>query len=321
MTRSSNSLHPLISVVIETITARFDTRGSALADVLAAPIAALDGQTYPRDRIETIVVVDDGIDEAEIAAIARRHPRVVLVKSDASNYFAAKNRGAAAASGELIVFLDGDCVPESDCLERLADSFEPDVAVVAGRVLYSGGSWTARIFSVPDFAYILTRSDGQANGLNLSNAAFRRELIMRHPLDERLRRNGGCYQLFHRIRGAGARVLYQPAAVASHGIDVGGLGFLRKHFDRGYDGLAVYRFDDAGLFRGTAWVRRLGPIALAALTVRRILVDWARLARHRRQIGIPTAALPGYAIVAGARRGGGRAGALAASLRAAAARA
>ncbi|HEX8644096.1 MAG TPA: glycosyltransferase family 2 protein [Allosphingosinicella sp.] len=292
---------PLVTVVIETITARLDTH-AALAEVLAGPIRAVEGQTYPSDRIETILVVDDGIAEADIAEIGRRYPHVAIVRSEASNYFAAKNSGAARASGDYVMFLDGDCVPEPDCLEQLIRKFETGVAVVAGCVRYTGRSWTARILSVPDFAYIVTESDGQANGLNLSNAAFRRDVLAKLPLDERVRRDGGCYQLFHRIRAAGGRALYEPRAIASHGIDVGGLGFIRKHFSRGYDGVSVYRLDEDGLFRGTAWFRRLGPFALAALTVRRILLDWARLVRHRRQIGIRVVALPAYAMVGASLR-------------------
>jgi cellulose synthase/poly-beta-1,6-N-acetylglucosamine synthase-like glycosyltransferase len=306
--------HPLVSIVIETITARFDTRGTTLADVLAGPINAIARQTYPADRIETIVVVDDAVAQADVSEIRRRYPDIKLVPSGVSNYFAAKNSGAAAGSGEYVVFLDGDCVPEPDCVELLVERFEPDVAVVAGRVRYTGGSWTARIFSVPDFAYIMSEQDGQANGLNLSNGAFRRDVLMKLPLDARLRRDGGCYQLFHRIRATGARALYEPRAVAAHGIDVGGLGFIRKHYGRGYDGTAVYKLDETGLFRGTSWYRRFGPLALVALTGRRILLDWRRMARHRKQIGFSLLALPAYAALGASLRLVELAGGVAASL-------
>src|SRR6476469_3548499 len=97
---------PVVSVVIETITARFDSTTGSLADDLQHSLAGLALQTYPADRIETIVVLDAAVPADTVAGIRRRYPQVRLVFSDASNYFAAKNAGAAASAGEIIARLD-----------------------------------------------------------------------------------------------------------------------------------------------------------------------------------------------------------------------
>jgi hypothetical protein len=47
---------------------------------------------------------------------------------------------------------------------------------------------------------------------------------------------------------------------------------------------------------GTRWYGRLGALALGPIFARRIAIDWARLARHRRQMGFP---LPDWPVVAG----------------------
>ena len=307
---------PLVSVVIETITARVDCHGSVLTDILAAPIAALEDQTWPKDRLEMILVVDQGVSADDLAAAARRFPGVRIASSAATNYFAGKNAGVAASSGEFVVLLDGDCTPAADCIERLIGRFEPGVAAVAGRVRYSGSSWAARTFSVPDFAYIVADRDGQASGINLSCAAIRREVIEANPLEETIARNGGCYLLFHRLRQGGARILYEPGAVALHRLDFRGVGFVGKHFGRGYDNVSVLRADSSDSLRGTRWYRRFGGLALIGFTARRVLVDWARLARHRRQIGISLLALPYFALVGAGLRTVELAGALTAQIRA-----
>lgn len=293
---------PLVSVVLETVTPQTSVAGGRLADRLAGPLAALAAQTFPQERIEPIVVVGGEVPAAERDEIVRRWPRVVVATSLPDNYFDAKNQGAAAGAGEIVTFLDGDCTPEPDWLERLIDRFEPGVTVVAGRVRYAGGSFLACTLSVPDFGYILAENDGRASGFNLGNVAFRREEFLANPLDSRIVRNGGCYNLFHQLKAKGARIVYEPAARVAHALDFEGLGFFKKHWARGHEGLKVYRLDEEGVFRGTAWYRRLGPLALAALTGRRILVDWARLARHRRQIGVPLPALPLYAALGASLR-------------------
>lgn len=287
-----------VSVIIETITTRFDYATGSLPDDLEGTLQALDRQTYPQALIERIVVLDDQVAEADVAELRRRYPSVKFVSSPASNYFAAKNAGTEAAAGDVIALLDGDCEPALDWLEALLARFESGVAAVAGRTRYTGGSWVARTFSIPDFAYVLAEETGGASGFNINNVAFRREVLLAHPFDTRISRNGGCYFLFHQLRAAGERVLYEPSAAVAHGIDIRGLGFVRKHFDRGYDGVAVYRLDSNAVLRGTRLFRRLGAVALVAIMGRRIVVDWVRLLRHRHQIGIPMLALPYFGVVA-----------------------
>lgn len=306
---------PLVSVVVETITAREDCGTGALADDLAATLHALDAQSWPRESLETIVVVDAQVQADERAELARRHAGVRIIASTASNYFDAKNAGAAASKGAFIALLDGDCEPAPDWIETLMARFGPDVAAVAGRTRYAGDSRAERIFSIPDFAYVLDEGDGRASGFNINNVLFRREILLAYPFDPRIARNGGCYLLFHQLRAAGATILYEPAAIVRHGNDISGLGFVRKHFDRGYDGVAVYRADERAVLRGTRLFRRLGPLALIGFLGRRVLLDWRRLLRHRRQIGVPAAALPFYWGVAAMLRLIELCGALAASLR------
>jgi glycosyltransferase involved in cell wall biosynthesis len=305
---------PTVSIVIETITARFDSTTGSLPDDVAATLEGVTRQSYPRDRIETIVVIDHEVADEVAKALRTRYPDVKFVPSDASNYFAAKNAGAAASSGEVIALLDGDCVPSPDWLEVLLSRLVDGVDVVAGCTRYEGASMTAKTFSIPDFAYVLADEDG-ASGFNINNVAFRREVLLTHPFDERIRRNGGCYFLFHQLRAAEARVVYEPRARVAHGLDIRGLGFIRKHFDRGYDGAIVYRLDDQAVLRGTRLVRRGGAAALIAIYGRRLVVDWIRMLRHRRQIGIPLVALPYFGAVAATTRSIELAGALTATIR------
>src|SRR5207302_10790786 len=232
---------PIVSIVIETIT-REDYAQRSLADDLQPALDRVGRQTYPRELIETIVVIDETLAGRESEEIVRRYPWVTIVRSPQRNYFAAKNAGAQAARGSLVALLDGDCAPADDWLEALVARCQPGVAAVAGRTRYTGASLAACTFSVPDFSNVIGDASGAASGFNLNNVLFRREVLLAHPLDPRVRRNGGCYLLYHQLRAGGARIVYEPRAMVVHGLDIAGSGFVRKHFERGFDGVSVYEF-------------------------------------------------------------------------------
>jgi GT2 family glycosyltransferase len=287
---------PIVSIVIETIT-REDYAERALADDLQPALNGVTRQTYPRELVETIVVIDDTLAGRESDEIVRRYPWVKIVTSPQRNYFAAKNAGAQAARGSLVALLDGDCAPVAEWLEALVERCQPEVAAVAGRTRYTGRSLGAQTFSVSDFANVTGDASGAASGFNVNNVLFRRELLLAHPLDTRIRRNGGCYLLYHQLRAAGARIVYEPRATIAHGLDIVGSGFVKKHFERGFDGVSVYQFDEGAVLRGTRLFRRFGAAALIALAGRRTILDWIRIIRYRDQIGISLITFPYFAVV------------------------
>lgn len=295
---------PLVSVVVETVTARYDAGdGRSIVDRLDRSLAGLARQTYPRDLVDTIVVLDPELPADVGDAVRRTYPWARVIDAPAANYFAAKNAGAQAGRGSVVAMLDGDCEPQPEWLARLVSRLGPDVAAVAGRTRYAGRSLQERTLSVTGFGYVFADRSGAASGFNINNVAFRRDILLEHPFDSRVRRNGGCTLLAHELRAAGYTVVYEPEAVTAHASDdVRGGHFLRKHFGRGYDGVALYRLDGRGLLRGTPVFRRYGVAGLVALTGARVTKDCANLVRYRRQIGVVLPALPYFFVVAATLR-------------------
>jgi glycosyltransferase involved in cell wall biosynthesis len=85
--------------------------------------------------VDSIVVVDDGSTDGtgRVAAMAG----ATVVRTPGAGPAAARNAGAKIASGDIVVFLDADCVPESSCLAALLAPFaDPEVAAVRGSYLH-----------------------------------------------------------------------------------------------------------------------------------------------------------------------------------------
>jgi glycosyltransferase involved in cell wall biosynthesis len=102
---------PTLSVVIP-------SRGRR--DQVCALLTELDGQEYPSDRVEYVVALDGDVDGSAAALAHRVGPRPLrVVQLDAptndphvgNGAATARNRGAAVATGSVLVFLDDDVIP------------------------------------------------------------------------------------------------------------------------------------------------------------------------------------------------------------------
>jgi GT2 family glycosyltransferase len=85
-------------------------------------LRALSEQSYPRAYIEVIVV--ENSDRAISAPVLLEFPFVKFTRETKAGPAAARNKGAAIAQGEIISFLDSDCRPAGDWIERGVEEAE-----------------------------------------------------------------------------------------------------------------------------------------------------------------------------------------------------
>lgn len=149
------SERPLVSVVIAT-----RDRPGYLHDVLSA----LQWQTY--SSIE-IIVVNHGANERthELArAFGVRHVTV-----STGTLGAVRQAGVEAATGEVVAFVDDDCVPDPTWIQALVQAFreQPDAVGMQGRTLAEPGSPLQHAVSV----------ETQNRLYQTCNIAYRREAL------------------------------------------------------------------------------------------------------------------------------------------------
>jgi glycosyltransferase involved in cell wall biosynthesis len=131
---------PFISLVISTYNR---------PDALAAVVEACFTQT---DTDFEIIIADDGSGEATracVQALAARSPvrlQHIWQPDDGFRLAMARNRGTIAASGQYMVFLDGDCIPQRDFIAQHRKLAQKGYLVTGSRILL-GEAFTARILA------------------------------------------------------------------------------------------------------------------------------------------------------------------------------
>jgi mycofactocin system glycosyltransferase len=201
-------------------------------------LAALD----PGDQV---LVVDDGSrDPAAVTDVARRHGATLISRPVNGGPAAARNTALPQVRGDLIAFVDSDCVPSPGWIAALAAHFaDPLVGAVAPRVsalapeTWAGrytaacgpldlGDRSARVLPGGAVAYVPTaalvvRRDALAS-LTRNGLAF----------DEQMR-SGEDVDLVWRLHESGWRVRYDPSVRVGHHEPVTWAGLLGRRFRYG----------------------------------------------------------------------------------------
>ncbi len=144
---------------------------------------ALLEQDYPASQVEVIVVDDHSTDST--AAIVQQYARVKLIslKEDGINSYKKKaiENGIAAATGDLIVTTDADCLPPPQWLRLIATFKEEKGSVfIAAPVVIDCNNSLLQTFQSMDFMVLqgITGAavhKGQLSMCNGANLAYERK--------------------------------------------------------------------------------------------------------------------------------------------------
>lgn len=143
---------------------------------IGALLQALQEQTYPAPLFEVIVVDDQSTDHT--AAIVKQFPAVRLLhlQDDAINSYKKKAiaTGVAAATGQLIVTTDADCIPPAEWLQTIAAFKETTGAVfIVAPVTIRCNSSVLQLFQSMDFMVLqaITGAGIEKKKLSMCNGA------------------------------------------------------------------------------------------------------------------------------------------------------
>jgi cellulose synthase/poly-beta-1,6-N-acetylglucosamine synthase-like glycosyltransferase len=209
-------------------------------------VGCLDGLRAQSRRPDEVLVVIDSSDEETADSVERRSyawPELRYAKVAAQGSVAALNCGLAAAQHPIVAIIDDDAVPAQDWLARILATYAADdrIGAVGGRdiVVIDGsivgpprrrfpgqGASADDVGRIQWFGRLLANhhvGTGQARDVDVlkgANMSVRRDAVIGHGYDERLRGEGAIVHtelsICLPLRRKRYRVVYDPSIVVMH---------------------------------------------------------------------------------------------------------
>jgi len=209
----------------------------------ATVIACLDGlvDQHPPDGDLELLLVDAGSTDATVALVtawqARQAGRTArLLHATGGSLAEARNAGAAAAQGDLLLFIDADCVPAADWVATMCSSFaDPAIVGVRGAIRTTQRGLTpAFVQAEYDDRYDRMRGFATIDFIDNYAAAYRREVFLANGGFDAFFAVGEDQELSFRLAEKGYQMAFQPAAVVDHRHDAGLGSYMRRKFQQGF---------------------------------------------------------------------------------------
>ena len=184
-----------------------------------------------------------------------------------------RNAGARQASGDWILFTDSDCLPSSDWVERMLNSFRPRVSTYAGSVdIPDGISYWGRCDHLVGFsqqAAGIARKEMLNYAATLNFCISRQLFLDMNGFDEHFETPGGeDRELCWRLKRAGEEILFVPQAGVVHNhtrLDFRSAWVHNYHYGQATSHFRLRHYQDSSLVwkagRKVAAVPILGEVA------------------------------------------------------------
>ena len=184
---------------------------------------ALNAQSIDPSLVEYIMVNNNSKDRTravieEYAKTARIDLKCVD-ENDIQGSYAARNKGIRAATGEILVFTDADCMPDKDWIKNLLPGFDdPEIGAVGGAINAAPGDTLLEEFATRRgvLSQVYMMNHPYMPFCQTANLAFRRDVFKKAGLFRPGLKTAGDADMNWRMQNSGFKLAYRDDAIVLH---------------------------------------------------------------------------------------------------------
>lgn len=200
----------------------------------------LDGLLAQKISDTEIIVVDDGSRDATRDIAQSKGVRVLTQVNRGAA--AARNLGAESAHGAIVLFIDGDCEPESNWIQAMTAPLR-DLEIVGAcgmKRTHQRGLIPRFIQLEFDYRYDRERELHDIDFIDSGTAAYRRDIFLKCGGFDTTLSDAEDTDLSYRLSEQGYRLAFADGAIVYHAHPESPIEYFRRKFVYGYWRSQVY---------------------------------------------------------------------------------
>lgn len=179
-------------------------------------LRCLAEQTFSQDRFE-VILVNNTCPKFSCPSLLPDNTRVL--NCDIAGSYASRNQGAKYALGQILAFTDADCLPSSDWLQVLSQTFESEgmKTLVGGRVDMVSTAARPNVWEIFDMIKGIPQEWYVSRGYAATaNLAIPKPVFQSVGEFDGRRFSGGDFDFCRRAGEQGHSIVYCSGACVSH---------------------------------------------------------------------------------------------------------
>ena len=181
-----------------------------------------------------------------------------LIAVPGATYYVLKNAAARKATGDLIVFVDCDVMPQAGWLQNILKPFNDNtIGVSQGATFVEPTNLLNTAFALA-WLFPLKKRNGELSEENkvvANNIAFRRTVILTYPYPDLMTWRGQCTAQRLTLDKSGIGVFWCNSARTIHPFPAGFMAVVERAFLNGHDHITRYEMSGGsrGDWKATYW--------------------------------------------------------------------
>lgn len=192
-----------------------------------------------RHKNYEIIIISDGFDMETDSIVHKwkKNPQVIYLKKANGGPASARNRGLTAATGQIITFLDDDCIVSSDWISHILEAHEknPSIGAISGSIrILNKNLISEYLYSFEPANYFQWRKNQNIKLSLVNNVSYKRDIVLSLKGFNKKLRTAEDVEWNYRMNMHGVTALYDNSIVVFHEYRDTFKGFMRQAFGFGH---------------------------------------------------------------------------------------